>query len=177
MPQSVEAFDPARHGREAFNSGVASVDNFLKLTARKQSEANIVTLFVVADEANLIIGFYALAAMSIDASELGATKNAKLFQKFRAVPASFIVMMGVDQNWQGQGIGKALLADALRRCHAASKLVASHCVVLEVLNDRIQENIDKRMALYTSLGFRPCHTETAMRVFLTMVDIEANLAG
>jgi hypothetical protein len=56
MSQSVEPFDPARHMRGAFSSGVASIDNYLKLTARKHQAANVAAIFVIADGAEEIIG-------------------------------------------------------------------------------------------------------------------------
>lgn len=174
MPQSVEPFDPARHIRDGFSSGVASVDNYLKLTARKLSAAHATAVFVIADGENKIVGFYALASISIDASEIGSTKTDKLFGRFNAVPATLIAMLGVDHCWQGQGVGKMLLADALRRAHAASLQVGSYCVVLDVLDDGKPEAVAKRIALYAGMGFRRCDADTRIRMFLTMRDIETN---
>jgi GNAT superfamily N-acetyltransferase len=172
MPQSVEPFDPARHRRANFSSGVASIDNYLKLTAKKLSAAHAAAIFIIAEEGGEIIGYYALSAISIDASETSADKNSKLFTHYGSVPATLLSMLGVDQRWQGQGIGKLLLADALRRSLAASREVGSFCVVLDVLED---ENMAKRLALYAGLGFRRCDTETGVRMFLTMVDLGASL--
>ena len=52
MSQSVEPFDPARHRRGQFSSGVSSIDNYLKLTARKHQAANVAAVFVIADDAD-----------------------------------------------------------------------------------------------------------------------------
>ena len=173
MPQSVEPFDPARHRREGFSSGVASVDNYLKLTARKLAAAHAAAVFVIADENSAIVGFYALMSVSIDASDIGTAKSHKLFGKFGAVPATLIAMLGVDQNWQGQGVGKMLLADALRRSYAASKEVGSHCLVLDVLEDK---DFEKRARLYEGLGFRRMATAKGVRMYVTMGDLEESLA-
>jgi ribosomal protein S18 acetylase RimI-like enzyme len=170
MPQSVEPFNSAHHSREGFSSGVASVDNYLKLTARKLSDASAAAVFVVADPDGTIVGFYALTSLSVDASDIGTAKANKLFGRFNAVPATLIAMMGVDQRFQSQGIGKMLLADALRRSFAASRQVGSFCVVLDVLED---SNSSKRIHLYEGLGFRRCDTVKGLRMYLTMADIEA----
>ena len=172
MPLSVEPFDPARHKRGDFVSGVASIDNYLKLTAKKLASAHAAAIFVIVDEAGDVIGFYALSAISIDASETSAEKNSKLFTRFAAVPATLLSMLGVDQKWQGQGLGKMLLADAMRRSLAASREVGSFCVVLDVLED---ENMEKRVALYAGLGFRRCDTQTGVRMYVTMGDLGASL--
>ena len=173
MRLAIEPFDPARHKRGAFESGTPSIDNYLKLTARKLREAHAAAVFVVADEEGAIIGYYALSALLVDASEMAAGKSKKLFEKFGAVPATLLAMLGVDKHWQGQGIGKMLLADALRRSYDASTQVGSHCVILDVLQDA---DTPKRLALYQGLGFRRCDTQTGVRMFLTMADIGAGVA-
>ena len=172
MPQSIEPFDPARHNRDGFSSGVASVDNYLKLTARKLSAAHAAAVFVIADSENTVVGFYALTSISIDAAEIGSAKTDKLFGRFNAVPATIIAMLGVDERWQGQGVGRMLLADALRRSYAASTEVGSYCVMLDVLEG---DGFDKRMALYEGLRFRRCATDKGVRMYLTMGDIKASL--
>lgn len=174
MPLSVEPFDPARHKRGDFASGVASIDNYLKLTAKKLSAAHAAAIFVVADEAGGIIGYYALCAISIDASETSADKNSRLFTDDGSVPATLLSMLGVDQKWQGQSIGRLLLADALRRSLAASREVGSFCVVLDVLEDW---NMAKRLALYAGLGFRRCDTQTGVRMYVTMGDLGVSLGA
>jgi ribosomal protein S18 acetylase RimI-like enzyme len=175
MYRSVEPFDPARHKRVGFNSGIASIDNYLKLTARKHQDANIATVFVLADETEAVIGYNALKSMHIDASELGGSRHAKLFARFSEVPATLLSMLGVDQFFQGQGIGKMLLADALRRSLAASKLVASHCIVLDILKDGNEAQFARRAALYQRLGFKSCAISGQSRMYVTMSDIAASL--
>ncbi|MGB8817695.1 MAG: GNAT family N-acetyltransferase [Rhizobiaceae bacterium] len=174
MPLSVEPFEPARHTRSDFQSGTAGVDSFLKLTAKKLANAHAAAVFVVADSDDNIVGYYVLAAIVIDASDISTDKASKLFGRFGAVPATLLSFLGVDQRWQGQGIGKMLLADALRRSFEASRQVGSFCVVLDVLDDGDPENMAKRVALYEGVGFRRCDTDKGMRMFLTMRDIEAN---
>jgi ribosomal protein S18 acetylase RimI-like enzyme len=84
-------------------------------------------------------------------------------------------MLGVDQSYQGQGIGKALMADAMRRSLAASKLVASQCIVLEVLNDGDEAQFARRAAFYQALGFALCAISGRARMYLTMKDVERSL--
>jgi ribosomal protein S18 acetylase RimI-like enzyme len=174
MLLSVESFDPARHQRSDFQSGTASVDNFLKLTAKKLSAAHAAAIFVVADENGAIVGYYALSSITIDASETSATKDNKLFGRFGAVPATLLSFLGVDHRWQGQGLGRMLLADALRRSFTASKQVGSFCIVLDVLDDGDAATFSKRLALYESIGFRRCDTDKSVRMFLTMRDVETS---
>ena len=114
--------------------------------------------------------------MQIDASELGGAIDAKLVARHSEVPATLLSMLGVDQSFQGQGIGKMLLADALRRSLAASKLVASQCIVLDVLDDADAVQFARRAAFYEALGFTSCAISGKARMYLTMKDAEASLA-
>lgn len=171
MLLSVEPFDPARHKRGEFQTGIVSVDNYLKFTARKLFDANAAAVFVVADETDTIVGFYSLSAILIDASELETASATKLFGKFKNVPATLLAMLGVDTRWQNQGIGRMLLADALRRSLISSKQVGSYCVVLDVLDDG---DLETRMNLYASFGFRRMRTSRGLRMYVTMADLDRN---
>ena len=175
MLSNVEAFDPLRHHRNEFASGTVSIDNYLKLSAKKLSKANAAAVFVIALPDGRIAGFYALSSIQINASDTSITKDNPLFGKFNAVPATLLSMLGVDINWQKRGLGKLLLADALRRSFAASQQVGSYCVILDVLNDGNQNALEKRLSFYERFGFRRCDTSSGIRMFLTMTDIKRNL--
>ena len=47
----------------------------------------------------------------------------------RAAPAFDVPRLAVDAQWRGQGLGSALLSDALRRCLAASEIAGARSVV------------------------------------------------
>jgi ribosomal protein S18 acetylase RimI-like enzyme len=146
-------FDPARHDRTSFCSGVSSIDNFLKFTAKKQQNADMVRVRVITDEASdVIIGYYVLNAHSISAEDLPG-EIAKRAPQHRVVPAAYISMIGVDLNWQGKGLGQILLANALKHIVQASELVATAVVVLDVLDDGDDEAIHKRKRYYERFGF------------------------
>ena len=55
----IEPFDPARHDRTGFSCGVAAVDNFFKKTANKLAKAGNVKLYVMVNNDQALIGFYA----------------------------------------------------------------------------------------------------------------------
>jgi ribosomal protein S18 acetylase RimI-like enzyme len=146
-------FDPVRHDRTRFCSGVTSIDNFLKFTAKKQQNADMVRVRVMTEGAsNGVIGYYVLNAHSISAEEL-PDDIARKAPQHRLVPAAYISMIGVDLSRQGEGLGRILLANALRQILLASEYVATAVAVLDVLDDGNAEAVDKRKLYYKRFGF------------------------
>jgi GNAT superfamily N-acetyltransferase len=52
-----------------------------------------------------------------------------------AVPLLLIGRLAVDAAWHGRGLGSALLADALRRCLAASEIAGVRGVVAHAIDE------------------------------------------
>ena len=73
----IEPFDRSRHIREDFNSGVDSVDSYLRLTAGKLAKAGNVRFYVLVDleKPDEIIGFYTLNAHAVSHGELPGLDN------------------------------------------------------------------------------------------------------
>lgn len=53
----------------------------------------------------------------------------------RALPVALLAWLGVNQSHEKQGLGKLLLAQALRDCHEAGRTFAFVAVILDCLND------------------------------------------
>ena len=60
------------------------------------------------------VGFYGINMHAMDVKDLPETYHKKA-GKHGLLPAAFIAMIGVDQTQQGNGIGSALVADAVCR--------------------------------------------------------------
>lgn len=150
----IEPLDPRKHGRAGFSCGVARLDNYLKYTARKHQAGDFTRVWVAtrADQ-NEIIGFYALNAHSLRADPLPdeLSRNAPLHG---GIPAVYLSMFAVDRREQGQGIGRFLLADALKRSAGAADQIGLKAVVLDVIDDGGSGVTAKRLAFYASMGFQ-----------------------
>ena len=59
-----------------------------------------------------------------------------------------VVLCPVDRRHQGQGLGRALVADALRRSLAARRLIGARALLVHAIDEQAA-------AFYRSLGFRP----------------------
>ena len=163
----IASFDPALHDRASFCSGVASIDNFLILTAKKQQNADMVRVRVLtSDTSNRVLGYYVLNAHSIDAGELPDEIGRKAPHHQR-VPAAYVSMIGVDLSMQGRGLGHMLLSNALRQILKAADLVATAVIVLDILDDGDIAAIAKRAHYYRRFGFQEFPRQKS-RMFLPM---------
>lgn len=51
------------------------------------------------------------------------------------IPLLLIGRLAVDADWQGRGIGSALLVDAVQRCLAASQVIGARAVVAHAIDE------------------------------------------
>jgi len=165
------AFDPEVRDRAAFSSGVDAVDNFLRKTANKLSRADNLRTFVLATDDGNVIGYYSLNASEIDYAELPA-RYARTRPRHGVIPASFIAMIGVDQAYQGRGVGTALLVDCIARIGDAADLMGIAVVLLDVLDDGDPAALARRTRLYEEFGFRSLERNPS-RLYLSLANVRA----
>jgi len=163
-PFKIQPFDPKTHDRTAFSCGVRQIDNYLKLTAKKASKADIVRAWVVVDENRNIAGFYSINMHAIDVKDMPAAYKKKAL-KHGMLPAAFIAMIGVDTSQQGNGIGSALVADALNRIARVSAEIGTCVIILDVFDDGDAGAVARRKAYYENFGFQPL-PDQPLRLFM-----------
>ncbi|MBU6191453.1 MAG: GNAT family N-acetyltransferase [Betaproteobacteria bacterium] len=145
------------HEVEAFNCGVAVLDQWLKRRALINQQSGASRTFVTADDAQRVMGYYALAAGAVahrDAS--GAVRR----NMPDPVPVMVLARLAVDTRLQGQKLGAALLQDAVQRC----VLVAQHAGVRALLVHALD---DRARGFYEYYGFGPSPTD-AMTLMLRL---------
>ena len=164
---TIEPFDPQKHDRTAFSCGTARLDNFLRRTARKQQAGDFTRVWVATDSGRVsILGYYALNAHALEGDDLPAhlTRNAP---RHGGIPAVYLSMIAADRRHQGQGIGRLLLADALKRTAMAADQVGLKAVVLDVIEDGGAEITERRQAFYAAMGFQSLLSRP-LRMFISV---------
>lgn len=170
----IEAFDPDKHDRTGFSCGIDQIDNFFRKTANKLSKADNLRIWVMTDLSDVLIGFYAVNAHSVEYQHL-PTRYARTRPGHGRIPAAFISMIGVDRRFQGKGYGGDLLIDCLRRLAQASEAIGIAVVMLDVLDCGDPEQVGRRLALYRSYGFEPLPSQP-LRLFLPLATVKALIA-
>lgn len=154
MQVCIEPFDPKRHDRSTFSCGTDRLDNFLKRTAKKHQAGGFTRVWVATDGREpRVLGYYALNAHSLQAVDLPQALVRKA-PRFGGIPAVYLSMIAVDRRYQGRGLGRFLLADALKRSVAAAVQIGVKAVVLDAIDDGGPEVVERRRAFYAAMGFR-----------------------
>lgn len=155
----VEPLNPAKHRREEFDCGVAAMNDFLWLRARKEMEAGTSACFVMVpdDEPAVIAGYYTLSAATIQRTALPESVTKKL-PRYNELPATLLGRLARDLRFKGQQIGERLMASMLHRSVKASGEVASWAIVTDPKDE-------KARAFYACFGFQPL---TESRQFIPM---------
>lgn len=128
-----------------FSSGNSALDAWLKKSANKAQKLNTAKVYVVCDE-NKVVGYYAITSASIARDAVPSRAQAELPR--HPVPGVLLARLAVDRNYQNQGIGRALVRDALSKALAIQQLVGA--AVLLVHSKDVEAS-----RFYLSLGFEP----------------------
>jgi GNAT superfamily N-acetyltransferase len=148
--------------RQDFDCGEESLNRYLCERATQDIKRKLNRIFVIREERkNRIIGYYTLAATTIEAARLPPS-HAKHLPQY-PIPAALLGKLAVDKAWQSKGIGKHLLANAIRRIQAVEKEMGLHVLVVDPLTEDLAK-------FYISVGFVPFPPEK--RLFLFMKSIE-----
>jgi len=148
------------HDRLGFHCGVHSLDDYLEKRARQDIKRRISRVFVAVESGlpAAIQGYYTLSALAIELSPLPEALVRKLPR--HPIPAALIGRLAVDQRVHGRGIGRMLLADAVKRTLSVSDEIAIYAMVVDA-NDELAERF------YRQFGFTRLHAG-ARRLWLVL---------
>ena len=148
--------------RAAFKSGVAPLDNYFRQQVSQDIRRRVTACFVALTADQRIAGYYTLASSSILLAELPKAVGKKL-PRYPSVPAVRMGRLAVDRDFKGQGLGGALLADALER--AARAEIAACALVVDAKGE-----IAKQVYLHHGFMALP---DAPLTLFLPLAGIRA----
>ncbi len=158
----IEPLEPLRHRREGFSCESRELTDFLQKRARKEMAARSCACFVLvaASDPGRIAGYYTLSQTSVSSQSLPEAV-AKRLPHYQELGATLIGRLARDLSWRGQGIGRLLIVDALRRTLRLSTEAGAVVVVTD------SKDLKAR-AFYEKFGFQ---TLDARRLFIPMADL------
>jgi GNAT superfamily N-acetyltransferase len=154
----------AAHRREAFESGEASLDDWLKRRALKNHAAGASRCFVVC-AGEQVIGYYSLSAGAV-----GHETAPKALRRNMPDPSPVLLLgrLAVDRRHHNRGLGQGLLRDAmLRAVH-----VAGEAGVAAILVHALSEPARR---FYLSRGFVESPLQP-MTLMMTLATVRAVLS-
>jgi ribosomal protein S18 acetylase RimI-like enzyme len=122
----------AAHERAAFRSDSEPLNRYLREQVTQDIRRRVAACFVALADGQRIAGYYTLASASLLLADL-PTSTGKKLPRYPTVPAVRMGRLAVDQAFKGQGLGGALLADALDR--AARAEIAACALIVDAKDE------------------------------------------
>lgn len=154
----------AHHATGDFDCGDVSLNHWLQRRSLSNQRSGATRTFVVADDASTVKAYVALAS--------GAIAVASTPGRFRRnmpdpIPVIVLARLAVCRTVQGQGVGRALLADAFERVLQASQQIGVRGIVVHAASASARE-------FYLHLGFEPSPLD-ANTLVVRLSDVAASL--
>ena len=132
-----------------FRSGADAIDNWVSKYAANAKQRGTAVLYIarpVCDEGTLdrVAGFYTLSAYSLLRADVTAgwvTRNTP-----SNIPAILLGMLAVDTEYRSQGLGGALLRDAVIRSRFVADNIGAKVLVVDPLTSELE-------SFYERFGF------------------------
>lgn len=153
----------ADHDVSAFDAGVAELDDWLKRRAL-QNESSRASRTLVITDGQRVMGCYALAAGAV--SQKVATGRVRRNMP-EPVPVMVLGRLAVDRRHQGEGLGAALLRDALLRTLGVAEMAGIRAVLLHAVSEDA-----RRFYLHHGLAESPVDL---MTMKISLADVEKAL--
>jgi len=153
-----------QHDLEAFASGVAALDDWLRRHALANEQAGASRPYVVR-AGGRVVGYYALAA--------GGVAHAAAPGRVRRnmpdpVPVMVLGRLAVDRAYQGRGLGVGLLRDAILRTLQAAEVAGIRAILVHAISEEA-----RRFYELHGFGTSPIDPMTLM---ITLADARKALA-
>jgi ribosomal protein S18 acetylase RimI-like enzyme len=149
------------HDRSAFTSGTEALDRYFQRQVSQDARRRVATCFVATAPDGKVAGYYTLASSSMILVDL-PPESAKKLPRYPLVPAVRMGRLAVDQAFAGQGLGAALLADALVR--SARSEIAAFALVVDAKDE-------KAKSFYEHHGFIGL-PDSPLTLFLPLTNVE-----
>ncbi len=150
------------HDVGVFDCGNHALNQFLQRFALVNQKANSAQTYVCCElGTERVAGFYSLAVGSIE-PEAAAGRLSKGLAR-HTVPVMILARLAVDRRYQGAGLGRALLKDALLRTAQAAELAGIRAILVHA-KDNAARN------WYLNWGFEPSPTDP-YHLFLLLKDL------
>jgi predicted N-acetyltransferase YhbS len=110
----------ADHDTSLFTCRHDSLNQWLRRRALGNASSGATRTYVVCAESHRVVGYYALAAGSLDV-ESAPTRLRRNMPN--PLPVVVLGRLAVDDTWSGRGVGSGLLKDAVLRSLQAAELI------------------------------------------------------
>jgi GNAT superfamily N-acetyltransferase len=163
--RSVEKLRPD-HPIECFDCGREELNRYLQRFAWQNQQAGAAQTYIgLAGDA--VIGYYTLAVGHVTREEAPERLTKGLAS--HPVPIMLLARLAVDHRWQGQGVGKALLKDAMLRTLQAADIAGIRAFAVHAKDEEVRR-------FYLKFDFIPSPSDP-MHLFVLLKDVRRIVSG
>lgn len=121
----------ADHDTSLFNCRHDSLNQWLRRRALSNASSGATRTYVVCTENHRVVGYYALAAGSLDVESAPARLRRNMPDP---LPVVVLGRLAVDETWSGRGVGGGLLKDAVLRSLQAADLIGACALMCHAID-------------------------------------------
>ncbi len=168
---NIESWNPARHDHSGFDCGVKRLNNFLKLSAKKQQRDDMTRVYAaVSSGQTTILGYHAINVGTMNAAALAKVPRGT--PRHGEIPVLFLGQVAVDLRAQGLGVGSLLMHHVFEKAAVIADKVGCYAILLDVMSDGDAEAFHKRKGWYEEFGFQS-FASIESRMFMTIKQVRA----
>lgn len=127
------------HQTENFSSGNPQLDHWLKRRALKNEAAGASRTYILC-VGDTVIAYYCLANGAV--AQIAATGRVR-HNMPDPIPVMVIGRLAVDTSWQGKGLGRALLRDAILRILQAAEIAGIRAILVHAISQDAKKFYEK----------------------------------
>lgn len=148
------------HALDSFDCGAEDLNQYLRRHALTNQQAEAAQTYLLVREQR-VLGYYSLAAGNVQFDE-GSERSRKGLAR-HPIPVILLARLAIDLGGQGEGLGAALLKDALIRAAGAAETIGARAVLVHARDERAR-------AFYEHFEFEPSPSDP-LHLMLLMKDI------
>lgn len=158
------------NGLKQFDCGEPIINSYLKnnYLSHIQNSSRAGGILLDGTNSNTIVAFYAISTVTINSRDFENSFSKKFPNN---IPVLKIWMVGVDKNYQSQGIGTRLLGTIFIKAIESAKNTGCVGIVLDAVVNRI--------SFYQALGFKQLEDtkpDGSLPMFISLAEISAATA-
>ena len=154
------------HPVEGFDCGREALNRYLWRYAWQNQQAGAAQTYVgIVGEG--LVGYHTLAVGEV--TLLDAPERLKKGLARHPVPIMLLARLAIDRRWQGQGVGKALLRDAMQRTLQAADIAGIRAFAVHAKDESARR-------FYEHFEFVPFPTDP-MHLFVLLKDVRRIISG
>jgi GNAT superfamily N-acetyltransferase len=166
--RSIEKLRPEHlrpeHLIEAFDCGQPDLNRWLVRYALQNRRANAAQTYLgVVDR--VVVGYYSLVVGQVEYAD--APERVQKGLARHPVPIMLLARLAVREDWQGKGIGRALLRDSVLRTLQAADIAGIRAFAVHAKDERARQ-------YYEQFDFIPSPTDP-LHLFALLKDVQKQM--